>query len=56
MAKGAAQGRATPNSPQWAAVEADNPIKPYMTAVLNGADPKKAAKTASDRITSLLFP
>ncbi|MGW2863755.1 extracellular solute-binding protein [Streptomyces sp. NPDC001205] len=56
MAKGAAQGRATPNSPQWAAVEADNPIKPYMTAVLNGADPKKAAKTASDRITTLLFP
>ncbi|MGW2815873.1 extracellular solute-binding protein [Streptomyces sp. NPDC001415] len=56
MAKGAAQGRATPNSPQWAAVEADNPIKPYMTAVLNGADPKKAAKAASDRITTLLFP
>lgn len=56
MAKGAAQGRATPNSPQWAAVEADNPIKPYMTAVLDGADPKKAAKTASDRITTLLFP
>ncbi|MFF3152787.1 extracellular solute-binding protein [Streptomyces sp. NPDC057910] len=56
MAKGAAQGRATPNSPQWPAVEADNPIKPYMTAVLNGADPKKAAKTASGLITSLLFP
>ncbi|GAA2461120.1 extracellular solute-binding protein [Streptomyces mauvecolor] len=56
MAKGAAQGRATPNSPQWAAVEAENPIKPYMTAVLEGADPKKAAKTASDRITTLLFP
>ncbi|MEU3370107.1 extracellular solute-binding protein [Streptomyces sp. NPDC006660] len=56
MAKGAAQGRATPNSPQWAAVEADNPIKPYMTAVLAGDDPKKAAKTASDRITTLLFP
>ncbi|MCT9090337.1 extracellular solute-binding protein [Streptomyces sp. ASQP_92] len=56
MAKGAAQGRATPNSPQWAAVEADNPIKPYMTSVLNGADPKKAAKAASDRVTTLLFP
>ncbi|MFD9821354.1 extracellular solute-binding protein [Streptomyces violascens] len=56
MAKGAAQGRATPNSPQWAAVEAENPIKPYMTAVLEGADPKQAAKTASDRITTLLFP
>ncbi|MFD9791169.1 extracellular solute-binding protein [Streptomyces sp. NPDC059070] len=56
MAQGAARGRATPNSPQWAAVEADNPIKPYMTAVLTGADPKAAAKTASSRITSLLFP
>lgn len=56
MARGAAQGRATPNSPQWAAVEADNPIKPYMTSVLNGADPKRAAKAASDRITTLLFP
>ncbi|MFG3281635.1 extracellular solute-binding protein [Streptomyces sp. NPDC048111] len=56
MARGAAQGRATPNSPQWPAVEAENPIKPYMTAVLNGADPKRAAKAASDRITSLLFP
>ncbi|WP_369374533.1 extracellular solute-binding protein [Streptomyces sp. cg36] len=56
MAQGAARGRATPNSPQWAAVEADNPIKPYMTAVLTGADPRAAAKTASSRITSLLFP
>ncbi|MGP9017152.1 extracellular solute-binding protein [Streptomyces sp. BR1] len=56
MARGAAQGRATPNSPQWAAVEADNPIKPYMTAVLTGSDPKTAARTASLRITALLFP
>lgn len=56
MAQGAARGRATPNSPQWAAVEADNPIKPYMTAVLTGADPKTAARTASSRISSLLFP
>ncbi|MBD0741805.1 extracellular solute-binding protein [Streptomyces sp. CBMA152] len=56
MARGAAQGRATPNSPQWAAVEADNPIKPYMTAVLTGSDPKTAARTASSRITALLYP
>lgn len=56
MARGAARGRATPNSPQWAAVEADNPIKPYMTAVLTGADPRTAARTASARISSLLFP
>ncbi|WP_046494841.1 extracellular solute-binding protein [Streptomyces odonnellii] len=54
MAAGAAQGRATPNSPQWAAVEATNPIKQYMTAVLTGTDPAKAAKNASDSITRTL--
>jgi len=54
MAEGATQGHATPNSPQWAAVEADNPIKPYMTAVLQGGDPATEAKTASDKITELL--
>nr|WP_202542632.1 extracellular solute-binding protein [Streptomyces sp. SID2563] len=54
MAEGAAQGHATPNSPQWAAVEADNPIKTYMTAVLQGGDPATEAKTASDKITAVL--
>ncbi|WP_326769559.1 extracellular solute-binding protein [Streptomyces sp. NBC_01591] len=54
MARGATKGRATPNSPQWADVEADNPIKPYMTAVLEGGDPQQAAKTASAKITSKL--
>jgi N,N'-diacetylchitobiose transport system substrate-binding protein len=54
MAAAAARGRATPNSPRWAAVEADNPIKAYMTDVLLGSDPEKAAKTASARITALL--
>ncbi|MET9802545.1 extracellular solute-binding protein [Streptomyces sp. NPDC006368] len=54
MAAGAARGRATPNSPQWAAVEEANPIKPYMTAVLEGEDAERAAETASARITSLL--
>jgi len=54
MAAGAARGHATPNSPQWAAVEAANPIKPYMTAVLQGQDPATAARTASDKITALL--
>ncbi|MEU9984365.1 extracellular solute-binding protein [Streptomyces sp. NPDC050856] len=54
MARGAARGRATPNSPQWAAVEADNPIKPYMTAVLTGKDPAPAARAASARITKAL--
>ncbi|WP_406089538.1 extracellular solute-binding protein [Streptomyces sp. NBC_01013] len=54
MAEGATRGHATPNSPQWAAVEAANPIKPYMTAVLQGGDPATEAKTASEKITALL--
>ncbi|MEU8617265.1 extracellular solute-binding protein [Streptomyces sp. NPDC048623] len=54
MAVGAARGRATPNSPQWADVEADNPIKPYMTAVLSGDDPRQAARAASEEITDTL--
>ncbi|WP_299531425.1 extracellular solute-binding protein [uncultured Streptomyces sp.] len=56
MAAAAARGRATPNSPQWAAVEATNPIKEYMTAVLTGADPAEAARTASDAISKTLDP
>lgn len=54
MAVGAARGRATPNSPQWADVEAENPIKPYMTAVLQGQDPKTAARAASEAISRAL--
>ncbi|MEU6486073.1 extracellular solute-binding protein [Streptomyces sp. NPDC046887] len=54
MAAAAAGGRATPNSPEWADVEAANPIKPYMTAVLQGQDPKEAAQAASARITAIL--
>ncbi|GGT13382.1 extracellular solute-binding protein [Streptomyces purpureus] len=54
MAAGAARGRATPNSPQWAEVEADNPIKQYMTAVLQGRDPELAAQAASQKITAAL--
>ncbi|MFD8607843.1 extracellular solute-binding protein [Streptomyces sp. NPDC059631] len=56
MAAGAAHGRATPSTAQWAAVEADNPIKQYMTKVLNGADPKTEARRASQRITEQLKP
>ncbi|MFD4611001.1 extracellular solute-binding protein [Streptomyces sp. NPDC058451] len=51
MAAGAAHGRATPNTPDWATVEADNPIKDYMTKVLSGGDPSKEARQASQRIT-----
>ncbi|MFJ4964694.1 extracellular solute-binding protein [Streptomyces sp. NPDC088729] len=54
QAAGATRGRATPNSPQWARVEAENPIKPYMTAVLQGGDPAREARAASERITVLL--
>ncbi|WP_377273908.1 extracellular solute-binding protein [Peterkaempfera sp. SMS 1(5)a] len=54
MAAGAVNGHATPNSPNWAAVEANNPIKQYMTQVLTGADPAAAGKTATDAITKAL--
>ncbi|MEW2401115.1 extracellular solute-binding protein [Streptomyces sp. NPDC046862] len=54
MAAGAAEGRATPASPQWGAVEANNPIKEYMTAVLTGSDPTTEAKRASRRLTEAL--
>jgi N,N'-diacetylchitobiose transport system substrate-binding protein len=54
MAPGAAHGRATPASPQWAAVEADNPIKTYMSKVLAGADPATEARKASRKITQQL--
>ncbi|MYY13423.1 extracellular solute-binding protein [Streptomyces sp. SID4919] len=54
MAEGAARGRATPNSPDWANVEADNPIKEYMSAVLNGRDMETEARKASERITRAL--
>ncbi|MEV7511296.1 extracellular solute-binding protein [Streptomyces sp. NPDC090085] len=54
MAPGAAQGRATPTSARWAEVEAKNPIKPYMTAVLTGQDAKQAARAASEEIGRVL--
>ncbi|MFJ5610879.1 extracellular solute-binding protein [Streptomyces sp. NPDC093221] len=54
MAVGAANGHATPNSPNWAAVEANNPIKQYMTQVLTGSDPDAAGKTASTAVTKAL--
>ncbi|MYS71717.1 extracellular solute-binding protein, partial [Streptomyces sp. SID5926] len=54
MAAGAVNGHATPNTPQWAAVEAKNPIKEYMTAVLTGEDAESAAAEASRTITETL--
>lgn len=54
MVQGAVNGRATPQSPHWATVEEQNPIKEYQTAVLRGADPIEAGREASERITELL--
>ncbi|MEU1409171.1 extracellular solute-binding protein [Streptomyces sp. NPDC005728] len=54
MAVGAANGHATPNTPQWAAVEAKNPVKEYMTAVLTGGNEEEAAAKASKTITTTL--
>ena len=36
MAAGAKNGKGTPVTPKWAAVEADNPIKAALTAYLTG--------------------
>lgn len=47
-------GRAPPQAPHWGAVEADNPIKDYQTAVLTGADPDAAGREASVALTALL--
>ncbi|CAM5579816.1 N,N'-diacetylchitobiose transport system substrate-binding protein OS=Streptomyces albaduncus OX=68172 GN=FHS32_001523 PE=4 SV=1 [Streptomyces griseoloalbus] len=44
-APAAAVGGTTPLIPEWAAVEnAPNPIKTYLTAVLNGKSPAEAAE------------
>jgi N,N'-diacetylchitobiose transport system substrate-binding protein len=54
MAIGATNGHATPNSPNWAAVEAKNVIKEYMTKVLTGGDPATESAAASQVITDIL--
>ncbi len=54
MAVGAANGRATPNTPNWAAVEATSVIKQYMTAVLTGGDPAAEGRKVSETITTTL--
>jgi N,N'-diacetylchitobiose transport system substrate-binding protein len=53
MAKGAQNGRITPNDPTWAAVEAaPNPLKDMLTKVLSGqAGIPEATKEASGLIT-----
>ncbi|MEU4702329.1 extracellular solute-binding protein [Nonomuraea dietziae] len=54
MGAGAAHGRATPNTPNWAAVEATSIIKQYMTAVLTGKDAAAEARKVSESITTTL--
>ncbi|BBC92993.1 extracellular solute-binding protein [Streptomyces griseofuscus] len=54
-APGAAVGGTTPLIPEWAAVEnTPNPIKSYMTAVLNGKAPAAAAKDVEGEINQRL--
>lgn len=54
MMQGATNGFATPNSPNWTAVESNNPIKSYLTKVLTGTDPASAGKEANEAITKTL--
>ncbi|GAA0959756.1 extracellular solute-binding protein [Streptomyces rhizosphaericus] len=54
-APAAATGGTTPLIPEWAAVEnAPNPVKTYMTAVLNGKSPAEAAKSVEDELNKRL--
>ncbi|WP_406725016.1 extracellular solute-binding protein [Streptomyces sp. GD-15H] len=54
-APAAAVGGTTPLIPEWAAVEnAPNPIKTYMTAVLNGKSPAEAAKQVESEFNKRL--
>jgi N,N'-diacetylchitobiose transport system substrate-binding protein len=51
MAKGAENGRITPNDPTWAAVEAaPNPIKDMMTKILSGKASAADAATEADEL------
>ncbi|SNX63955.1 carbohydrate ABC transporter substrate-binding protein (CUT1 family) [Streptomyces sp. TLI_55] len=54
-APAAAGGGTTPLIPEWAAVEnAPNPVKTYMTAVLNGKSPAEAAKQVESEFNKRL--
>ncbi|MDT7844219.1 extracellular solute-binding protein [Streptomyces justiciae] len=54
-APAAAGGGTTPLIPEWAAVEnAPNPVKTYMTAVLNGKTPAEAAKQVESEFNKRL--
>ncbi|WP_327254884.1 extracellular solute-binding protein [Streptomyces sp. NBC_01244] len=53
MAKAGANGKITPVTAGWANVETEpNPIKDFMTKVLNGTDPAKAGADADAEIAN----
>jgi N,N'-diacetylchitobiose transport system substrate-binding protein len=54
QAKAATNGITAPSSPNWAAVEAKNPIKDYLTKFLTGGDPMSAGKDADSNIEKAL--
>ncbi|MFE5334147.1 extracellular solute-binding protein [Embleya sp. NPDC056575] len=54
MMEGAKSGIGTPNSPNWASVEDNNPIKAYLTKVMTGTDPAAAGKDANASIEKTL--
>lgn len=56
LAASAPNGKVTPSSPKWGAVEAgQNPLKDALTAYLSGAKPlDQATKDANDAITKAL--
>ncbi|OPC81194.1 sugar transporter [Embleya scabrispora] len=54
MMEGAKNGFATPNSPNWASVEENNPIKAYLTKVMTGGDAAAAGKEANASIEKTL--
>ena len=52
MAKAAQNGKVTPNTPKWAAIEAgQNPLKDALTAVLTGT--KSVDQAAADANTAI---
>ncbi len=53
-AEAAAGSGFTPNAKGWAAVEANNPIKAMLTAILNGTSVDEAAKAADQKINAVI--
>lgn len=54
MLEGAKNGIVTPDSPNWASVEENNPLKAYLTKVMTGGDPVAAGKEVNSSIEKTL--